>query len=160
MRIARVFLLPLLPALLAGAWASAAAPDDQEARFHRLDTSGDGFVDRAEHEAGVRADFAQADLNHDGFIDLAEYQRWLEQHVQGAEGRRVPLPPQALRSVARCYIQAVDRNGDGRLALEEKQAHDLRFFEALNRDRDGRLTLAESKAPPDAKAIGPQPVCH
>ena len=132
---------------------AAATPDAQAERFRSTDSNGDGFVDLAEQRAAVQREFETIDGNRDGFLDQAEYAKHLAASVQGA------LPAQALQSVARCYIRGADRNGDGKLSLDEQQAHGLRFFKALDSNGDGRLTLEESKRPPDPKAIGPQPVC-
>lgn len=136
------------------------AQDEQAARFQREDSNSDGFLDSSEREAAVRREFDETDVDHDGFLTIAEYQRWMELHVRGAGGRRIPLPPAATASVARCYFQMVDSSGDGKLSLAEQQAHAERTFRALDRDGDGRLTLAESKGLPDPKVMGPSPVCR
>lgn len=159
MRLASV-IAATLGALLVAFVPAQAAQDEQAARFQRQDTNGDGFLDGSERDAAVRRDFDETDVDHDGFLTIAEYQRWMEHHVRGAEGRRVPLPPAATASVARCYFQMVDSNGDGKLSLAEQQAHAARTFRALDRDGDGRLTLAESKGVPDPKVMGPMPVCR
>lgn len=147
-------------ALLALAGPAGASEDEQAARFRRDDANGDGFLDSSEREAAVRREFDETDVDHDGFLTIAEYQRWMELHVRGAGGRRIPLPPAATASVARCYFQMVDSNGDGKLSLAEQEAHTARTFRALDRDGDSRLTLAESKGLPDPKVMGPSPVCR
>ncbi len=159
MRLASV-IAAALGALLVALVPAQAAQDEQAARFQRDDTNGDGFLDSSEREAAVRRDFDETDVDHDGFLTIAEYQRWMELHVRGAGGRRIPLPPAATASVARCYFQMVDSSGDGKLSLAEQQAHAARTFRALDRDSDGRLTLAESKGLPDPKVMGPSPVCR
>lgn len=147
-------------ALLALTAPAGAAEDEQAARFQREDTNGDGFLNSSERDAAVRRDFDETDVDRDGFLTIAEYQRWMELHVRGAGGRRIPLPPAATASVARCYFRMVDSNGDGKLSLAEQQVHAARTFRALDRDGDGRLTLAESKGVPDPKVMGPSPVCR
>lgn len=159
MRLASV-IAAALGALLVALVPAQAAQDEQAARFQRDDTNGDGFLDSSEREAAVRRDFDDTDVDHDGFLTIAEYQRWMELHVRGAGGRRIPLPPAATASVARCYFRMVDSSGDGKLSLAEQQAHAERTFRALDRDGDGRLTLAESKGLPDPKVMGPSPVCR
>ena len=146
--------------LLLAAGPALAADDAQATRFRLSDANGDGFVDRAEHDAAMRREFGQQDLDHDGFVTLPEYQRWLEHNVAGAQGRRVALPAAATAAVARCYFRMVDSSGDGKLSLDEHLGYTARVFKALDRDGDGRLTLAESKGQPDPKVMGPLPVCH
>lgn len=46
--------------------------------FYRMDTNGDGWISRAEHEAFASGMFTRVDYNHDGYLtyrELADYHR-------------------------------------------------------------------------------------
>lgn len=121
----------------------------QEQRMERLlvrvDGNGDGKVTRTEFdgdrpEEGRRGSRSQRvaerrqllfsfyDRNGDGVIEKAEYEAGRAEEIEFGKRRR---------------LHALDRNGDGKVTLEEYTA-DARFrFLRLDLDRDGRITAAD-----------------
>lgn len=113
----------------------------------RLDTNSDGKLTKSEFESSKTGDtedggrragarsaerqkllFAFYDRNADGVIEKAEYEAGRMEEVEYAKRRR---------------LHALDRNGDGKVTLEEYTA-DARFrFLRLDLDRDGRITAAD-----------------
>ena len=85
-----------------------------------LDTSADGKISKTEWTAG----FDKLDRNHDGQIMVDEYPR--------------PQPPSAER-----LIKLFDRNGDGRLSVEELPPNLKERLKDLDKDKDGFLSEKE-----------------
>ncbi len=44
-----------------------------EAMFKQIDTNGDGYISRDEHEAFAKKMFDEADTNHDGKLSMEEF---------------------------------------------------------------------------------------
>ncbi|MCU0953211.1 MAG: hypothetical protein MUC37_01070 [Hyphomicrobium sp.] len=111
----------------------------------RLDGNGDGKVTRAEFDAGRPEDagrssrsermadrrkllFSFYDRNGDGVIEKAEFEAGRAEEIEFGRRKR---------------LHSLDRNGDGKVTLEEYTA-DARFrFLRLDLDRDGRITAVD-----------------
>jgi len=130
----------LLLALLmtTGAAGLAVAADtptagDTPARV-KLDTNGDGFIDRSEAARAPRlaGKFDTLDTNKDGRLSREEMPRW--------HGKRHGRGPGMHDRMAR-----LDLNKDGRISREEAKA-DPRLagrFDTLDLDKDGYLDKAD-----------------
>jgi Ca2+-binding EF-hand superfamily protein len=111
----------------------------------RLDGNADGKLTRAEFDAdrsetnrrGSRSErtaerrqllFSFYDRNGNGVVEKAEYEAGRAEEIEFGKRKR---------------LHALDRNGDGKVTLEEYTA-DARFrFLRLDLDRDGRITAAD-----------------
>lgn len=132
----------LLPALLlAFAMSATVAANDSAApgkpRHAKIDTNGDGVIDRSEAAANPRMaeHFERMDKNKDGRIDASERP---QRRVGGADGK-------GRRGAA---LAAMDKNGDGRFTRDELAGRErlLQNFAAIDSNRDGALTREEMQA--------------
>ncbi|WP_330294221.1 EF-hand domain-containing protein [Streptomyces sp. NBC_00503] len=115
-----------------------------EAHLGQMDENGDGRLDTAEYERGIRAAtaedpkaflrtmhaavaawFSLFDTNGDGHLDLDEYTQ-LGQAIGG-------ISPQDMAKA----FQRLDRDGDGRLQPEEIRVAVIEFFTSEDPDADG-----------------------
>jgi Ca2+-binding EF-hand superfamily protein len=121
---------------------AAAKPTDPGARiFGLLDRNGDGVITRDEMDAARKAAFERLDANHDGYLDEEEFAA--RNPDPGA-----PIAPPEIESRQKHdprFIQ-LDRNGDGRISLEEYLADGHDRFARADRNRDGKLTREEFDA--------------
>lgn len=127
---------PLLLALLLGTSASGIAlaadtPTTPAQRPAKLDTNGDGVIDRSEAAANPRlaAKFDELDKNKDGKLSRDELPRW-KHGRRGQGGER---------------WAKLDVNKDGRISREEAKA-DPRLaarFDQLDLNKDGYLDKAD-----------------
>ncbi|MBH1662801.1 EF-hand domain-containing protein [Stenotrophomonas maltophilia] len=128
---------PLLLALLLGTSASGIAlaadtPATPAQRPAKLDTNGDGMIDRSEAAANPRlaAKFDELDKNKDGKLSRDELPRWQHGRRGGHGGER---------------WAKLDVNKDGRISREEAKA-DPRLaarFDQLDLNKDGYLDKAD-----------------
>lgn len=112
--------LALLPGLAAA----------QDGAFARIDTSGDGLIQRQEVLALREAMFLRIDTDGSGAITEAEI----------AAAREAATTGQGARANSRIWQQ--DANGDGRLTLAEYTSR-TRGFDMADRDGDGVLDRRE-----------------
>ncbi len=114
--------------------ADAPPPADTPARA-KLDTNGDGFIDRAEAAKAPRlaGQFDTLDANKDGKLSRDELPRWHgRRHGRGPDGRGG-------------MMARLDTNKDGRISREEAKA-DPRLaarFDRMDVNKDGYLDKAD-----------------
>jgi hypothetical protein len=139
--------LPLTVILLAAAPALA-APDNRpadprsaraNAGVMRYDANNDGFVDRAEWNAGQDARFRQLDADKDGRLTKDE----LLANIRS--DRRAERQEN--------FFQRMDRDRDGFVSKAEFMAQADRNFARCDADKDGRINTAECR-----QALRRQPV--
>ena len=135
--------------------------------FAKLDADRDGFVTKAEVDAGRAAIgaqvrerirqragakggmFAQLDTNKDGAISQSEFEAGRAQRKEHAQGehregarREGGMHRMAMMMGGRMF-EAADADRDGRVSLQEAQAGALRHFDTLDANRDGQITREE-----------------
>lgn len=135
--------------------------------FARLDSNRDGFVTKAEADAGRQAmrgkmrerfaerremrgaaAFDRIDANRDGAITRQEWdaaralreQRRAARPERGPGGRRMAM---RMGGLGGHMFEMADANKDGRVSLAEAQAAALRHFDMVDTNRDGRITPDE-----------------
>jgi Ca2+-binding EF-hand superfamily protein len=120
---------------IAGTTSLTFAQATQPARHARIDTNGDGVIDRSEAAANPKMaeHFDRLDANRDGRITAEER----PQH--GGKGGR---------DAARARMAELDTNKDGRFSRDELagKARALQNFAAIDTDNDGLLSREEMKA--------------
>jgi len=133
--------LPLILLLLAAAPAFAAPgpatdtprPARPSTGMMRYDTNKDGFVDRAEWDAGQDARFKQLDANHDGKLTKEE----LFSQSRSTSDRALERQD--------AFFRRVDRDRDGFVSPDEFMAQAGRNFARCDLDKDGRTNTAECR---------------
>jgi hypothetical protein len=134
--------LPLILLLLAAAPALAAPgpttdnpprPARQATGIMRYDTNKDGFVDRAEWDAGQQARFKELDANHDGKLTKEE----LFSQSRTTSDRALERQE--------AFFRRVDRDHDGFVSQDEFMAQAARNFARCDADKDGRTNTAECR---------------
>jgi hypothetical protein len=142
--------LPLILLLLAAGPALAApGPDTDNPRparsantgVMRYDTNKDGFVDRAEWNAGQEARFKELDANRDGKLSKEE----MFSQSRSTSDRALERQD--------AFFRRVDRDRDGFVSREEFMAQADRNFARCDLDKDGRINTAECR-----QALRRQPV--
>ena len=134
--------LPLILLLLAAAPALAAPgpttdnpprPARQATGIMRYDTNKDGFVDRAEWDAGQQARFKELDVNHDGKLTKEE----LFSQSRTTSDRALERQE--------AFFRRMDRDHDGFVSQDEFMAQAARNFARCDADKDGRTNTAECR---------------
>ena len=132
-------LLALLATGVLAAGTLVAAPQDVERIkiVHRMggmdgmleqaDTNKDGNISRAEHDAMRAAHLARLDGNNDGFVTHAEHRAAMEARM------------------AEHFTKRHDKNGDGRVSVDEMAAMGEGMFERMDANKDGMVTPEEMK---------------
>ncbi|MFI4998926.1 MAG: EF-hand domain-containing protein [Reyranellales bacterium] len=123
----------------APAAAPTAAPARERAGVMRYDTNKDGFVDRAEWNAGQEARFKQLDADKDGKLSRDE----LFARTPAAGNSVLPSEAQLRRQSA--YFQRLDTDKDGFVSKAEFMAQADRNFARCDLDKDGRINTAECR---------------
>jgi hypothetical protein len=99
----------------------------------RYDTNKDGFVDRAEWDAGQEARFKELDTNHDGKLTKEE----LFAQSRSTSDRALERQD--------AFFRRMDRDHDGFVSKDEFMAQAARNFARCDLDKDGRTNTAECR---------------
>jgi Ca2+-binding EF-hand superfamily protein len=89
------------------------------------DANGDGNISQAEHDAMRAAHLAELDANNDGFVTYAEHKAAMEARAQ------------------KHFIKRHDKDGDGRVSVDEMAEHGDGMFERMDANGDGMVTAEE-----------------
>ena len=128
-------LLALLATGVIAAGTLVAAPQDDGpvhiihpmgGLLEKADANGDGNISQAEHDAMRAAHLAELDGNNDGFVTLDEQQA----------AREARAAERFLRH---------DKDGDGRVSVDELAERGEGRFERMDANGDGMLTAEEMK---------------
>src|SRR5216684_6867042 len=103
------------------------------------DTNKDGWVDKAEWNAGQEARFKELDTNKDGKLSQDE----LFARTPAAPGNVLPTDRQVERQTA--FFQRMDTDKDGFVSKAEFMAQADRNFARCDLDKDGRINTAECR---------------
>ena len=136
-------------------------------RFARMDINSDGVVDLADRELRRQQRIAKIDTDGNGAISQAEREAAREARQQrraermekrGVEGERRggKRGMRGMRGkrggmMGGGRMARADANGDGRLTLQELQAHALERFDRIDTDSNGTVTAEERKTARDAR---------
>jgi hypothetical protein len=168
--LASALLLSTRTAVSAGAEKPAMPPPPAVPTFSELDKDGDGRLTLSEFKAGfpqlAEADaekrFKSLDANGDGTLSPSEYMAGypgsMPAKMTAARVKKPAKPPKPVAKIDRAKsvkeFSKLDKNGDGKLSLEEYKA-DARNplaaekkFRMLDKDHDGFLSLSEFQADP------------
>jgi len=110
----------------------------------RYDTNKDGFVDRAEWDAGQEARFKLLDTNRDGKLTKDEL----------FVGNGTPPSDRQLQGQA-TYFRLLDGDKDGTVSKAEFMAQSGRNFARCDLDKDGRINTAECRQALRRKPVEP-----
>jgi hypothetical protein len=110
----------------------------------RYDTNKDGFVDRAEWDAGQEARFKLLDTNRDGKLTKDEL----------FVGNGTPPSDRQLQGQA-TYFRLLDTDKDGTVSKAEFMAQSGRNFARCDLDKDGRINTAECRQALRRKPVEP-----
>jgi len=105
----------------------------------RYDANKDGWVDKAEWNAGQEARFKELDTNKDGKLSQDE----LFARTPAAPGNVLPTDRQFERQTA--FFQRMDTDKDGFVSKSEFMVQAERNFARCDLDKDGRINTAECR---------------
>ena len=131
-------------------------------RFQKMDLNDDGVLDLADSELRRQQRIARIDTDGNGAISAAEREAAREarqarraerREARGVEsdrrghGKRWKRGMRGHRGMmgGRMMVRA-DANGDGRITLQEMQAHALARFDRIDTNGDGTVTAEERQA--------------
>ena len=105
------------------------------------------------HQAGAQAagqSFSTSDLDKDGKIDRAEYQRRMVEVFYFADRNKDGVVTieeiAAIETVDEKAFKAADRDGNGKLSVNEFVAYRVIQFDEADTNKDGVLTIEEVDA--------------
>lgn len=93
--------------------------------LEQADANGDGNISQAEHDAMRAAHLAEMDANNDGFVTYAEHKAAMEARAQAH------------------FTKRHDKDGDGRVSVDEMAERGAGMFERMDADGDGMVTAGE-----------------
>jgi hypothetical protein len=145
---------------------SAVAQELISSRLRDADRNGDGLLQRDEVPIALLADFARIDEDGDGVLDSFEVWQY-DQEVQRRVAReaeaaataprqRKTRAPASERPTMESYVQSRDRDGDGRMSLDEAPRSLYDVVLRLDRNGDHALDLEEARAA-DRRMAGEAP---
>ncbi|MCA8985171.1 MAG: EF-hand domain-containing protein [Planctomycetaceae bacterium] len=126
-------------------------PRDGEGRgpgdfFAQMDKDGDGKLSKEEAPERMRETFDRLDLNKDGFIDQEEIRQMMERFRQGGPGRPDgPGRPGAPGANLEDRMKELDKDGDGKISLDEAPERMKQGFDRLDTNKDGFIDLTEMR---------------
>jgi Ca2+-binding EF-hand superfamily protein len=133
--------------LVTGLVATAAAQEtsrpnghaDRDHLFKQVDQNGDGRINREESSAVEGFDFVAADTNDDRMLTRQEFATALDALASRAEAKS-SLAASGADSMT---FREADKNGDGKIDLEEANAIDGFDFSAADADHDLEISRTE-----------------
>jgi len=128
-----VVVAAMLAALMAAAAAFGQQPSPAELRsiFNKSDTNNDGHLGRLEFLSRQTEVFFFTDADRDGYLTVVEIRR--------------------LYPLTQSDFEATDRDGDGRLSLDEFLGAASKDFDQADKDRNGKMNFEEFLASIQAK---------
>ena len=117
------------------------------------DGNGDGKLQRSEAPVGLLVSFSEIDRDGDGAIDSFEAWKYDTRRRRAEQtpaapptGRQAgPAEPRERPKTLVDLVEAGDRDGDGRLSIEEVPQSQREGFLRLDPNQDGFIDLAEAK---------------
>ena len=98
----------------------------------KIDANKDGNISQAEHDAMRAAHLAELDGNNDGYVTFDEQQAAREARRAAREARQVER-----------FTARHDKNGDGRVSVDELAQRGDGMFERMDANGDGMVTREE-----------------
>ncbi|MEM9207934.1 MAG: hypothetical protein AAGA61_01705 [Pseudomonadota bacterium] len=125
---------------------------NREGVLYRYDRNNDGRVERAEFDAGRRADYNGTDFDGNGKLDADEYSSEFEDRMDAViEDFRVGSIKQSQRR-----FQALDDNGDGEMTFAEYQDSGNQRFARYDISGDGFVDEDDPMPPPFRETVEQQ----
>jgi Ca2+-binding EF-hand superfamily protein len=128
--------------LVLGPVATAIAQETLRSNEHfkEIDQNGDGRINREESAAIEGFDFAKADTNEDLMLTRQEFAAGMMESASREEANELSLAAGGSDSVT---FRQVDKNGDGKIDLDEAASIDDFDFSAADADNDLEISRAE-----------------
>ena len=128
--------------LAAGILVAAPPAGDHDGmhRMHRMgaafldkvDANKDGNISQAEHDAMRAAHLGELDRNNDGFVTFEEQKAAREARKAAREA-----------TAAERFTKRHDKDGDGRVSVDELAQRGEGMFERMDTNKDGMVTREE-----------------